>query len=156
MAMRAKAVIQNNGLIIQKANYTCGPVSLLNVLRLKGDGAYSEPELAQICKARPGSGTDNNDLVVAAKQIGLEVVEVRQNATIADIERHLDNAAYVIINYFEAFSQDGHYSVVTDYDEHALYIADCYDGFLRITKKYFPRWWHNSDGSIVGWFMALR
>lgn len=129
---------------------------MLNILRLKGDDSYTEEELAKICHARPVKGTANADLVKAAKQVGLKLVEVKKNAAIADIERNLDAGAFVIINYFEAFSEGGHYSIVTDYDETALYIADCYDGFLRIEKKYFPKWWHNSDKSIRGWYMAIK
>lgn len=154
--MKITDIYRNNNLHIQVANYTCGPVSLLNILRMKGDASYSEDELAVICKAVPGKGTTNDNMVAAAKKIGLEVIETKANSQISDIERHIDNGDYVIINYFEAFSEDGHYSIAAEYDDKALYIADCYDGLIRIEKKYFPKWWHNSDNTIQGWFMAVK
>ena len=153
--MNIKDIYAQNGLAIQKADYTCGPVSLLNVLRMKGDTSHSEEEVAKLCKAKPGSGTDNKALVNAAKELGLNIIEEKKDASIDDLERNIDAGSYVIVNYFEAFSQDGHFSIVTNYDNRSLYIADCYDGLLRIEKKYFKNWWHNSDKTLHGWYVAL-
>lgn len=154
--MKITDIYKQNNLQIQVANYTCGPVSLLNVLRMKGDQSQSEESLTKLTKAIPGEGTYPPLMEAAAKELGLEITEAKFNAEIADLEKHLDAGDYVIINYFEAFSEDGHFSVVVEHDDRAIYIADCYIGLIRIEKKYFPKWWHSSDGSTQGWFMAVK
>jgi predicted double-glycine peptidase len=152
-------IFSDNHLAIQQTSFTCGPVALLNVLHLKGDFSHTEDELAQICEATVGVGTTNENLVKAAKTIGLELVEEKSNAATEDIEHHLDNGAYVIICYTNAFSGNGHYTCVTAYDDRALYCRDPSLGFLRLSKEYLKELWHGSRDASTGskqWYMAVK
>ena len=157
--MKVKSILSDNKVAIQEAPYTCGPVALLNVLRLKDDFSRSEEELAKICKAKLGIGTTNENLVKAAQEIGLEVLEAKSDAKISDIERNLDNGAYVVICYANAFSGNGHYTVVTDHDKRAIYCRDSAFGLFRFSKEYLDKFWHGQkDASINSnhWYMAVK
>jgi predicted double-glycine peptidase len=154
--MKIKDIFTKYHLVIQEASYTCGPCSILNVLRLKGDSSRSEEEMAELCHAKPGVGSSNEDLVKAVREVGLEVVEEKSDANTQDIERHIDDGAYVIVNYFNAFSDEGHYAVVTGYDDKALYFTDSSLGYLRLKKEYFKKFWYNSDKTVYGWYAAVK
>jgi predicted double-glycine peptidase len=154
--MRVKDILTTYHLAIQEASFSCGPVSILNVLRLKGDFSHNEEELIKLCDAKLGIGSSNENVVKAAKLVGLKVVEEKTDASIADLEKQLDTGAYIIINYCHAFSDLGHYAVITDYDNEALYFADSSLGFLRLRKNYLEKFWYNSDKTIYGWYVALK
>jgi predicted double-glycine peptidase len=158
MAMRVRDIILKNNLVIQVGRSTCGPCSLLNVLRLKGDMSGTEDEFAKICKTRDGIGTSNADMIEAAKQVGLDVLETKAGGTAADVKRHIDAGAYVIVNYFHTFSGNGHYAVITDYDDNAFYLADCSLGFLRLRDEYFLKYWYGHDPGSESkkWFLAVK
>ena len=153
--MLISKIYQDKGLHIQQLNYTCGPVSLLNVLTLKGDKSHSETELARLCKAEAGRGTDTIDMVTAAKELGLEVAEAKPNAEISDLEGHLDAAAYPIVCY-RSLGGGGHYSIVAEYDQEALYLFDCSYGLIRIDKATFYKCWRNKNEPLKRWFMAVK
>ena len=155
--MRVKDIIRKNNLVIQVGRSTCGPCSLLNVLRLKGDMSGTEDEFAEICKTRDGVGTANEDMVTAAEEVGLNVLEAKAGGTAAEVKRHIDNDAYVIVNYFHTFSGHGHYAVITDYDDNAFYLADCSLGFLRLRNEYFEKYWYGADPGSESkkWFLAV-
>lgn len=152
--MNVKDIFTSNNLAIQQTSYTCGPASLLNVLLLKGDSSHTESELAKLCDCKPKVGTSNANLVKAAKAIGLEVVEAKDQAAIEDIERHIDNGECVIACYHYAYSGEGHYAVVTEYDDEALYFRDCTSGFFRLKKKYFDKFWYGDESRR--WLMAVK
>lgn len=154
--MRVKDILTQHHLATQEASFSCGPVSILNVLRLKGDFSHSEKELIKLCDAKVGIGSSNEDVVSTARQVGLKVLEEKVDAVVADIEKQLDKDAYIIVNYCHTFSDTGHYAVITDYDEEALYFADSSLGFLRLRKEYFKKYWYNSDKTIYGWYVALQ
>ena len=141
--------------LLQTTDYTCGPVSLLNILRMKGDSSYSEQELATMCGATE-TGTDNAALVNLAKRIGLQVVEEKRAGALTDIQRHIDSGSFVIVNYFLTSRGFGHFSVVIGYDDETLYLADSYVGHLRIEKKNFSQHWHDTDKTLMGWYVALK
>lgn len=153
--MKIKQLYADNDLNIQEGEYTCGPVTLLNVLRLKGDPSYTEEELAKICNSNPEHGTLNTDLVRVAKEIGIEVLEAKEGGTITDIEHCIDKGAYVIVCYQHLYAEDGHYSVITEYDDVSFYFRDCSQGFFRLKKKYLPKAWYGSSGSQQ-WFAAVK
>ena len=148
-------IFEAESLHIQQADWTCGPVTLLNVLAMRGDHSHTETELAELCHARPGFGTSNEMMVVAAKQLGLEVVVVQEDAAVEDLERHIDGGSHVIVCYL-ALSGSGHYSIVAGYDERALYLRDCSYGLIRIGKETFEGRWRNQDEPAERWLMVTR
>jgi hypothetical protein len=157
--MGVKSLLSDNHVAIQETTYTCGPVALLNVLHLKDDFSRTEEELAKICGAQPGVGTSNENLFKAAQEVGIKVIEVKSDATISDIERNIDNGAYVIICYANAFSGNGHYAVVTDYDKRAIYCRDSNFGLFRFRKEYLDKFWHGQRDASIGsnrWYMAVK
>ncbi|HVA10733.1 MAG TPA: C39 family peptidase [Candidatus Dormibacteraeota bacterium] len=154
--MKIKKIFSDEHLVFQEGGFNCGPVTLLNILHLKGDFSHTEDELSQLCEAKPVIGTKEEDMVKSAEQLGLEIVEEKRDATLADIERHIDNGDFVVVCYFHAFAQAGHYGLVSEYDEAAFYFRDCSLGFLRLKKEYLKKYWYGTDKTIKGWFMAVK
>lgn len=154
--MQIKKIFSDENLAFQVGGSTCGPVTLLNVLHLKGDFSRNEDELAQLCETKDGVGTSNENMVKAAEQLGLKIVEQKRDGTMQDVERHIDNGDLVVICYFHAFAQEGHYGLVSEYDKAAFYLRDCSLGFLRLRREYFKKYWYNHDKTIYGWFMAVK
>ena len=141
---------------MQEGKSTCGPVTLLNILHLKGDFSRTEEELSQLCETKLNVGTSHENMVKAAKHLGLEVVEEKDGGTMQDVEQHIDNGNFVVINYFHAFSQNGHYGLVSEYEKIAFYLRDCSLGLLRLRREYFKKYWHDQDRNSYGWFMAVK
>ena len=114
--MDIRRIYQENDLHIQQTNYTCGPCALLNLLLLKGDKRWDEPAIAGLCAAKPGVGTENEALLAAAQELGLKLVLSKADADLSDIEKHLDQGHYVLVNYLHAFDGDGHYGLIAEHD----------------------------------------
>lgn len=158
--MNVKDIFSDNHLVIQQGQSNCGPAALLNVLHLKGDFSHTEDELAQLCEAKVGYGTTPENMVKAAQKLGLELVEEKSGASVEDIQRNIDNGAYVIILYVSAYSGNSHYTVVTEYDDRALYCRDSAFGLFRFSKEYMEKFWHGvahdaSHGSKK-WCVAVK
>lgn len=158
--MNVKDIFADNHLVIQEGRSNCGPAALLNVLHMKNDFSHTEEELARMCKSKPGRGTSNENLVKAAQKLGLEVVEEKSNGTVEDIQRNIDTGSYVIILYKNAFSGNSHYTVVTKYDDQALYCRDSAFGLLRFSKEYLDKFWHgvahDASRNSKQWYMAVK
>ena len=152
--MSIKQIYRTHKLRLQQLDYTCGPVSLLNVLAAKGQTGHGERELAALCKARPDFGTSNADLVKAAEHLGLEILEAADRADISRLEAYLDKNAYVIVCYI-SLGGGGHYSIVKEHDAQALYLLDCSYGLIRIEKATFLKCWRNKQEPAERWFMAI-
>jgi predicted double-glycine peptidase len=154
--MKIGDIFSEHNVHIQKLSYSCGPCSILNILHLKGDFSETEESLTLLCGAVKGVGTSNDALVDSCRKVGLEVVGSRGDSSLEDLEKSIDNGYYVIVNYFDAFSGAGHYSIVNDYDEEAVYILDCSFGLFRLDKKDFLKHWHNKNKSVFRWYVSLR
>ena len=154
--MNIRKLYKDDNHAFQQLTYTCGPVALLNLLRQQGDDSHTEEELAKLCKASRKKGTRVKHLVKAAEKLGFEVVESRANATTEDIEHHLDQGHKVIVDYFYAFAEEGHFAQIAEYDDVAFYFIDPSLGYMRLKKPYFIKNWHNQNGKLVGWFMAVK
>lgn len=158
--MSIKDLFADNALAIQEGRSNCGPTALLNVLHLKKDFSHTEDKLAQLCQAKPGYGTTPKNMVKAARQLGLELIEEKPVGTIEDIERNIDAGAYVVILYANAYSGNSHYTVITEYDDSAVYCRDPAFGFLRFSKAYLGNFWHgkphDASQNSKQWFMAVK
>ena len=82
----------------------------------------------------------------------------------------------MIVNYFCAFSGGGHYAPIIEADESAVYLFDStyglctffdstyglctfFDstyGLFRLSIQEFEPFWHNKNGDIRRWCLALR
>lgn len=153
--MNVKDIFTQNGIVIQETSYTCGPAVLLNILRLKGDDSHTENELSKRCKTKPGVGTKEEDLVRVAKAIGIKVIEEKEGGTLTDIERNIDNGNYVIVGYMNMFSGEGHYAIITEYDNKAFYFRDPSLGPFRLKKEHFKKRWHDAT-VIEQWYVAVK
>lgn len=153
--MKVQDIISDNHVHLQELSYSCGPCSLLNILHLQGDFSRNEEDLAKLCGAKPGVGTSHEALLESAPKVGLEVVESKSGAAIEDLERNIDAGGYVVVNYMNVYSGEGHYGLVTDYDDKAVYLVDSSFGFIRIKKPYFLKYWYGSD-KIERWYASLR
>lgn len=158
--MNVKDIFSNNHLVIQEGQSNCGPAALLNVLHLKDDFSHNEEELAQLCGAKVGYGTTPENLVKAARKVGIEVVEEKSNASLEDIQRNIDEGAYVIILSAATFSGNSHYTCITQYDDQALYSRDSAYGFLRLSTEYLEKLWHGVDHDASKgskkWYVAVK
>lgn len=153
--MQIKDIYKQNKLHIQRGASNCGPTSLLNVLLLKDNEAYTEDRLAQLCNTIPGKGTDQESMISGAKAAGLTVVEYGTDAKMDDITRNIDNGNFVIVCYLHLYSGEGHYGLITEYDEDAFYFRDCSYGFMRLEKKDLETSWYNHDKTVRAWYMAI-
>ena len=154
--MAVKDVLDQQKVVIQQLSYSCGPCSLLNILYLKGDFSYDEQALAEKCSAQPEVGISNKTLLQVAEEVGLKVIETKENGKIADLERNLDAGNYLIINYYNAFSDNGHYAAVIEHDQDAFYLRDSSFGLFRLSKANLEKNWYNSDKTIFGWYAAVK
>jgi hypothetical protein len=83
-------------------------------------------------------------------------VESEYNASLDDIRRHLDRGAYVIVNYLNAFSGNGHYAAIVNYDEMAFYLADSSLGALRLSNEHLLNHWHSGDRATLRWYLSVK
>ena len=87
------------------------------------------------------------------------MVEEKSDAAIDDMERNIDEGAHVIICYANAFSGNGHYTLVTGYDDRAIYCLDSAFGLFRFSKEYLKNFWHGQKDASKGsnrWYMAIK
>lgn len=158
--MDVKKIFSDNHVVIQEGRSNCGPAALLNVLHLKGDFSHTEEELAQLCKTKVGYGTTPENIVKAAQQLGLELVEEKPEGNVNDIERNIDAGHFVIILYNNAYSGNSHYTVITEYDDGAVYCRDSAFGFFRFSKENLEKFWHgvahDASQNSKQWYMAVK
>ena len=139
---------------MHKEDHTCGPVTLFNVLVASGRTEHDEPELARLCQAKPDTGTTNADMVKAAKDLGLEILETGSEADIGQLEARLGKSAHVIVCYI-SLSGGGHYSIIQEYDDKAFCLLDCSCGLIRTEKPAFLKRRRNRREAAERWFMAI-
>src|SRR5258708_2692779 len=96
----------------------CGPASLKIILDYYGVNK-TEQELALLCGTTIELGTSDAGIKAAAESLGFKV-EVKNNASLEDIQMWLDKKIPVIVDWFTRGRKDyedsdiaeGHYSVV--------------------------------------------
>lgn len=150
-------VYEAHGLYLQTTGFSCGPASLVNAMRICRPGtSVTEQDLIAECGAQPGSGTANEDLERAARGLGLEVVEARPDMTNRQLRRHVANGDCVVVNYC-MFPGSGHYSIVSECDEHGVLLWDCSYGLVRIGWKRFGSIWvSGEDEPGHRWALVVR
>jgi predicted double-glycine peptidase len=134
----------------------CGPASLKIVLEYYGVDK-SEDELAQLCKAKKGLGTDDRGIKAAAEKLGFKV-KIKNNSSFKDIENWLKKGVPVIVDWFtrgrndypKSETADGHYSVVIGLDDESIYLQDPEIGKIRKIKRHdFMQVWFDFTGNYI-------
>jgi ABC-type bacteriocin/lantibiotic exporter with double-glycine peptidase domain len=125
---------------IQSDDSTCGPASLRMVFSYYGTD-LSEKTIAYACNHTYEFGCQGEDMVCAANHFGFNVF-LRNNSTISDIEKYIDQGIPVIVDWFCGDPPEGHSSVVIGYSDKNLYILDPYLEEMRVVTKFdFRRCW---------------
>lgn len=151
----AKELFYREGFFLQEEVYSCGPTTLQNLQVFFGLPVTPVQELIRLAKTTTHSGTEHTGIVEALTTLGIKTKDEKRDATREDLERALDRDCVCIVNYFNTFNRVGHFSLMIDHDDDAFYLIDSSLGFLRLRKKYFEQNWHNSDGSLSRWFVAV-
>jgi uncharacterized protein len=143
--------------IRQGTEYTCGVGAMQAVLLYWGRDV-GEEDLGDLLNTNPDTGTYPEDMVRAAKVMGLKAY-FRDNLTLEDLESSLNQSVPVIVNCQSWRSPatigtyaddwwDGHYLVVIGMDEENVYLEDPYilgsRGYL--SRQEFVERWHNLRG----------
>lgn len=125
----------------------CGPACLKMVLEYYGI-EKSEKELADLTLYQPLKGVSAENLLKAAKGMGLNAF-YKDLSEIKDLESHvLKKKIPVIVDWFS--TNDGHYSVVVDIDKENIYMQDPELGNLRtLDIETFKRVWFDFKGNYL-------
>jgi len=144
----------------QGTDYSCGASSLQAVLMYWGE-EYSETELMEMLHTSPEQGTHPDDIVRVSKELGYEA-ELRENLTLEDLERSIQEGVPVIVDgqawrdgedlkkpWSEVW-ESGHYMVVVGFDGDKVCFED--PSLLGskgvMTRQEFLDRWHDYEGDI--------
>jgi ABC-type bacteriocin/lantibiotic exporter with double-glycine peptidase domain len=117
--------------------------------------SYTHEAVVELCKTKPGRGTENHALVFAIVSHGL-CAHTRQKSTLADIEQSLHPRGIIIVNYFNPVSQVGHFAVVQGIDESMIYLADPKNGSdYSLGRPEFESLWHNHTKTLEAWMVVI-
>ncbi|MEK7578177.1 MAG: cysteine peptidase family C39 domain-containing protein [Patescibacteria group bacterium] len=124
----------------------CGPAALKMVLEYFGV-KKSEKELGQLTHCSPDRGTEAEDIVEAAEQLGFSGL-IKDMADFNDIREYLEKETPVIVDWFS--ENEGHYSVVVSIDEENIYLQDPEIGGIRkLPLKTFKRIWFDFPDAFI-------
>jgi ABC-type bacteriocin/lantibiotic exporter with double-glycine peptidase domain len=147
---------------LQSDDSTCGPASLRMVFAYYGVD-LPEHTIAKACKHTYEYGCQGEDMVCAAEHFGFDVY-LKNNSTIAEIERLVNNGVPVIVDWFCGDPPEGHSSVVIGVSDTDVYILDPYLEEMRVVSRYdFRRCWFDfretpitPENLYVGQIIVLR
>jgi len=134
----------------------CGPATLKIVLNYYGIEKM-EDELAKLTNVVSGIGIDDKAIKKAAQSLDFQV-EIKDEATFADIEEWLRKGVPVIVDWFTKGRSDypsdevadGHYSVACGLDDIHIYLQDPEIGGIRkLDRKDFMRVWFDFRGEFI-------
>jgi len=141
----------------QSTNFSCGASALQSVLMYWGI-EYREGTLMELLGTTPENGTNPNDIVRVAQELGLQA-ELKENLTLDDLKEALEEEVPIIVagqawregeeleKPWSEVWESGHYMVVIGIDEENVYIEDPSllgsQGF--IPREEFLERWHDYD-----------
>jgi ABC-type bacteriocin/lantibiotic exporter with double-glycine peptidase domain len=127
----------------QGARGSCGLASLRMVLE-KFEIRKSEIELAKVSRTSRQVGSDERDLVRAARRLGLRA-QHRKNLPFSGLRRTLAAGIPVIVAWWKV--DEPHFSVAVRLDRHSIILADPEAGtFVRIKRRSFEKVWFGFIG----------
>jgi len=102
------------------------------------------------------AGTENRSFVLLAEQLKLNYI-VKRNAKWMDLVDAFAAGYYLIVCYFDEQEQVGHYAVVHQMSETAVYLHDPFYGpDHEIARERFLTIWHNGCEDETRWFIGLQ
>lgn len=148
---------------IQETDYSCGPASLLSVLRYWNVYPGDEKGLYALLGTTPQNGTHPKHLEEGAQFFGL-AAEMKENLTMEDLNAAVEKDVTVIVD-LQAWSgarknnwdykwDDGHYVVyVGSHHNNAFFMDPSAEGnYAYIPIEEFLRRWHDYEsGNGVMW-----
>lgn len=140
----------------QSTTYSCGASCLQGILMYWGI-EHREGDLIVLLNTSPDSGTDPEDIVRVAVDKGLKG-EIKDNLTLEELELSIKDGIPVIVAIqawrdeqgepWEKVWEDGHYVIVTGFDEKNIYFEDPSllgsKGFIE--REEFLSRWHDYSG----------
>lgn len=145
-------------LVNQETDYSCGPASLLSVLRYWQVFDGTERDLYGPLQTTPKDGTEPPKLVEVAARYGLSA-ELREGMSVEDLRASLKRGDTVIIDFqawreegapplpWEDVWEDGHYSVLAAMDAKNAYFMDpvAEGTYAYMPLDELPRRWHDYE-----------
>jgi len=121
----------------------CGPTSLRMVLAYYGT-EKTEDELVNLMSATREYGCDPTDIVSAATRLGFDA-QYKDRSSIEEVTSFIDQKNPVIVQWFSP-EENGHYSVISGYEDDNLVMVDPLTGSIRkITSQDFLNRWFELD-----------
>ena len=134
--------------------YACGPAVLQMVLAYKN--IHTNQVLLADIVIPTNEGTEETALEEGLREHGLCPVP-KEQATLADIENALIRGNPVIVGFLEPSRNEGHYGVVSGYDDSHLYIHDPWVGpKTPFLKADFPSCWRSESGKYTHWMLEAQ
>lgn len=137
----------------------CGPACLEFIAERFGV-PVDQPRLAELLGTTKKDGTPHPMMVMGARLMGLEVVEI--NCTnIIDLAKMKDLGYEIIVNWMdgEDSKNDGHYSVIREIKQETIVLDDPSWGEIReMRMSVFEKQWFDYEGErkIERWALAIR
>ena len=138
----------------QKTDYTCGIASLSIAFSAFGED-YEEKELLRVTKVSEEYGSEEKDMVKAARLLGFKVCS-KKNSNMKEIKEAPNYEKPVIVLYL-AWG-DAHYSVIVGMTRTHLLLADPYKkGCVRQIRKdiFLKRWKPEKLPHVQKWMMTV-
>jgi|SRR3989344_1751499 len=140
----------------QDTEYTCGPTSLQMAFSFLGK-FKSEHTLAREAKTNK-DGTTHEGMIETALREKFYCY-VNEGSSIEEIKYFIHLGFPVIIDYTEPSGEDGHYAVVSGYQDGYVVLNDPWNGKnFKISEKEFISRWHDCHPThhmCVRWMMVL-
>ena len=145
-------------LVEQETDYSCGPASLLSVLRYWQVFEGAERDLYGPLDTTPKDGTEPQKLVEVAARYGLSA-EMREGMSVSDLSAALKRGDTVIVDFqawreegvprlpWEEVWEDGHYSVLAAMAAKNAYFMDpvAEGAYAYMPLDELPKRWHDYE-----------
>jgi ABC-type bacteriocin/lantibiotic exporter with double-glycine peptidase domain len=140
--------MSNNIEIFKQSRGYCGPASLKIILSFYGI-RRSEKYLARLTKADRKYGSDEFNIINAARKLGFDGY-IKQNSSIEEVKNLIDRGYSIIVDWFLPYV-GGHYSVVAGFKKDNIVIADPHYGKIKnYNIDWFNgRWFEIDKGKLI-------
>ncbi|MFH1990267.1 MAG: C39 family peptidase [Patescibacteria group bacterium] len=131
----------------QKTKFTCGPAALKIVSEYLGLSA-SEKYIAKLSKTTKTKGTNPQDLVEGAKNLGFSAYQ-KEHLTLNEVKNLIKKGIPIIANYqYEPQFGEGHYAVIIGFSKDNFILSDpgITEGYqVAPIKEFMKNWFELED-----------